>query len=684
MAGERLTKITVQASLSPNDEVRGNQTARIRFQLAGGWIDYYRGAFTQQHQYEVPDPDDVKRDYVKLAVDNLLALVKLDIQSRGLSYVVSPSRDLGNDVLTGWPKIAFDIEATRYDLASLDFFTYYTGNPSGWTVLSKLSTLQPITLQTQVVPAGTYGAANGAIYVSAFQGNTAPFTFAWADDKTITDRIRTQLKAGKYTVTVSDQDGVSTTQTFEVTSDAQLLVTVQQTESSLALLVSGGVAPYTVGWDDGATTFERTGLLPATYRATVRDSNGAVLRIVATLLAGRCYFSQNPVRLALEAGPAYRLDPTSKPNLSFVAEVWVEREYLSGIYEQVGPQLEQPADLSGRTTFDVQALLDAHVHEHVPALEAGLATRAEGLFKRFYLKSAERFGTPPVTAGLASAQVHVVLCGGLSPAEAEAGRWPAYQAAVQPFLTWEPDYQKVLPTQPAYLYYQHVAEDGDVELRLSVRYVAGTTAEQLLTPLVGARRWEVYCLAVGPAALGLTGPEVAGYDVWLATAAGVRRSQVRHFVLEQAYYPQQRFFIYSNSLGGANVLAALAPAKQTLELVATEAQRPAYDPDLGDVATLERVGKPTLSVTTGQRLRRQVQADQELLYSRRVVLLKDGQYWPGRVAAATYTVRDEEQGLASLSFDFVLAQQRHFSPRLPAVVVGVPVTPVAGGEGATP
>lgn len=68
----------------------------------------------------------------------------------------------------------------------------------------------------------------------------------------------------------------------------------------------------------------------------------------------------------------------------------------------------------------------------------------------------------------------------------------------------------------------------------------------------------------------------------------------------------------------------------------------------------------------------------------RVVLLRQGQYWPGWVALATFTVRDKEQGLASLAFNFVLAEQRHFSPSLPLVVVGLPVTPVAGGEGATP
>ena len=687
MAGERLSKLTILVSLSPNDYNRGQQTTEVRLRLGGGWISYYRGAYTQRHEYAVPDPDDVQRAYVQQAVDNLLALVKLDVQTRGLPYTVSASRDLGNDISTGWPKVAFDIEATQYD-TQLDLdFENRSPLTDGFVVQQRQTTLQPIRLLGLVQPAGTYGAANGSIRLTVFGGNRVPFTYVWADDKTATGPERVGLRAGKYPVVVSDQDGVSVTETYEVKSDAQLLVTVQQTETSLTLLVSGGVPPCAVVWDDGPTSFERLHLAPRTYGALVTDANGASQRIEATLLAGRCYFSQNPVRLALDAGDAYRLDPTTKPNLSFVSEVWVEADYLSEKYEQVGPRLEQPADAGGRTVFDVQALLDACVRPHVPALGAGLATRPTGLFKRFYLKSAERFGTPPVTAGLATAQVHVVLCGGLSPAEAAAGRWPAYQAAVQPFLTWEPDYQVVLPTQPSYLYYQHVADDGDVQLRLTVRRRDGSAAggaAQVLATLEGVRRWEVHCLAVGPAALNLTSDEVAGYELWLATPAGELRSQVRHFVLERAYYPQQRFFIYSNSLGGANVLATLAPAKYTVEVAATEAQRPAYDPELGDVATLDRVGTPKLSVTTRPRRRAQVAADQELLYSRRVVLLSRGQYWPGQVAPATFTVRDEEQGLASLAFDFILAEQRHFSPTLPLVVVGLPVTPVAGGEGATP
>jgi hypothetical protein len=683
MAGERLAKLTIEASLHISDGIRGNQTFLVRFQLAGAWVDYRRGPYTSLRQFIVPDPDDVGRDYVKQTVDNLLALVKLDIQARGLPYVVSASRDMGNDLLTNQPRIQFDIEATQYVGLNLDFENYDgTGSPRGWRVVQNLRGLQPIRVQQLVQPTGTYGSATGSINLTAFEGNTTPFKYLWTDGFNEPDRQN--LKAGTYRCTVSDQDGVSTQVTCVVGSDAQLQVLVQQTEDSITLVVSGGVAPYRVAWDDGSTAFLRLGLRSGTYKGTVSDSRGATQRVEVVLSPNRCYYSQNPIRLALDAGQAYRDDPTTKPNLSFVAQVWVERDYLSGTYEQAGPDLEQPADREGRTVFDVAGLLDAYVQEHLPALDGPVATLAAGAFKRFYLKSAERYGTPPVTDSLSSARVHYVLCGGLSPYEAASDSWPAYQEAIKPFLTWEPDYQKVLPEQPAFLYYQHAVASATAQVWLRVRHLDGTSSQSVVALLEDLRRWEVYCLAVGPAARGLTGPNVASYDVWVTGAAGTVLSQVRRFVLERAYYPQQRFFLYSNSLGGANVLAALGAAKQTLEVIVEQVERPAFDPDLGDVVTLDRVGTPTVSVVTGPRRRAQVQADQELLLSGRVVLVKDGLTWPGVVNKATYTVRDEAEGLASLAFDFVLPKQRHFSPRLPTFLAGQVPTPVAGGEGATP
>ena len=695
MAGERLAKITIEACLAdletvgnhPPVQLRGLQTEHIRFRLAGVWIDYYRGAKTSLRQFVVPDPEDAKRDYVKQAVENLLVLVKFDIQSRGLSYIVSEPRDLGNSTNGNHPRIAFDIEATQYQqVFDLDFQNTYTGDPNGWTITQNLAGLHPFTVTPTITPAGTYGSATGSISLFVFDGNTLPYTFKWADDPTATTGERLKLKAGTYVCVVSDQSGVSQTVTCVVKSDAQLTVVVQQTEDSITLVVSGGVAPYAVAWDDGNTDFARTGLVPGTYAGTVTDARGASQRVVVQLLSGRYYWSRNPVEVTLDAGDAYRLNPTTKPNLSFVAEVWLEPVYLSGVFLQVGPRLEQPADGLGRTTFDVRGQLDAYLADLLPAPTGELLERADPLFRRFYLKTAEQFGDPvPAVAALASARVQFVLRGGLPEEEALAGTWFTYQAAAKPFLTWDPDYQRLLPTQPAYLSYQHLGAAGALQLVRRVRHLDGSaTAGEVVATVPGARRFEVYTLRVGPAALGLTGEEVAGYDVWVADAQGTVLSAVRHFELERAYYPQQRFVLYTNSLGGVNSLAMVGQAKHALEVVSREAARPRYDPQLGDTVTYDRLGQPTLSLVSAKRRRAQAYADQDVLLSRRATLCRGGQYWPGQVVAATFVVRDEAEGLQSLSFDFRLPTQRQFGPRLPAVVAGQALTPLAGGEGAQP
>ena len=141
MAGERLAKLTIEASFALEAGTRGDQTAHVRLRLGGSWLDYYRGAYTQQHEFVVPDPADVQRAYVQQAVDNLLTLVKLDVQSRGLPYVVSDSRDVGNTLGSNLPRIQFDITATQYSPQyDLDFQSLYQGQPPGWTVLTNLTT----------------------------------------------------------------------------------------------------------------------------------------------------------------------------------------------------------------------------------------------------------------------------------------------------------------------------------------------------------------------------------------------------------------------------------------------------------------------------------------------------------------------------------------------------------------
>lgn len=684
MAGERLTKLTIRASWSRNDDVRADQTREVRFLLANTWVAFQRGGYPYLGQFAVPDPDDVQEEYMKQGVGNLVAVIKQVMQQRGLTYTVSEPRDAGVDPFTTWRQVDFDLEATTYDQGNLDFFNTYSGMPSGWQVLAKLTAIKPIRVTSLVTPATIYGSATGRIALLAFEGSgNGIYTYTWADIG-LGPAVREDLTPGKYACVIADNSGASTKVDLVVTSDDRLDVTVNQTDTTITLTPSGGLPPYTYQWDDGPTEAERTGLtLGGTYGCLVTDARGATRRVDVTLETYRYYWSQNPAWFDFDAGDDYRADPTTKPNLSFLCEVWIEPDYLSQVYVQVGPQLEQPADAQGRTRFEVSALLDVYLREHLPTLSSGAAAeRADSLFRRFYLKSAQKYGTPtPLAEPLADERQHYVLLGGLSVEEAAAGTWFAYQVAARPFLTWEPDYQKVLPEQPVYLYYQHLGTAPALELWRRVFTGATSFVERLATAL-GVRRLEVYCLRC---AEGLPAAASA-FEVWVADpATGDVLSTVRHYQLDREYYPKARFFLYTNSLGGVNVLAATGDAKHAVEIKAEEAPRPQYDPLLGDTVVLDRTGAPTLSVASGKRRRQQVVADQELLLARRVTLLSAGLYWLGRVKPATFVVRDEAEGLASVAFDYLLPTQRHFSPRLPAVVVsGAPLAPIAGGEGAQP
>ena len=126
-----------------------------------------------------------------------------------------------------------------------------------------------------------YGGANGAATVEA-TGGTAPYTYSWSPTGG-TAATATGLMAGTYTVTVTDANACSTTQSFTITQPSALVVTpVSQTNiacngaatGSATVAVAGGTGTYTYSWaPSGGTAATATGLAAGTYTVTVTDAN---------------------------------------------------------------------------------------------------------------------------------------------------------------------------------------------------------------------------------------------------------------------------------------------------------------------------------------------------------------------------------------------------------------------------
>jgi uncharacterized repeat protein (TIGR01451 family) len=137
---------------------------------------------------------------------------------------------------------------------------------------------------TGVVTPSSCSVPTGSIDLTVTGGAT-PFSYNWSDINTgIEPQDRSNLSAGSYTVTVTDNTACSVVRTFVVTNQTNLNVTGNVTPAScdanngsINLTVTGGASPYVFVWSHIAgqpDPEDVTGLPVGTYTVTVFDAVG--------------------------------------------------------------------------------------------------------------------------------------------------------------------------------------------------------------------------------------------------------------------------------------------------------------------------------------------------------------------------------------------------------------------------
>ncbi|HLP19330.1 MAG TPA: gliding motility-associated C-terminal domain-containing protein, partial [Chitinophagales bacterium] len=111
------------------------------------------------------------------------------------------------------------------------------------------------------------------------QGGTAPYNYAWSGG--VSSQDRSNLQAGTYTVTVNDVNSCNSSMAVTINQLQPLSTSINKTDvtchnsnnGAINLTVTGGTAPYTFNWNNGATTASLINLAAAAYRVVVIDSN---------------------------------------------------------------------------------------------------------------------------------------------------------------------------------------------------------------------------------------------------------------------------------------------------------------------------------------------------------------------------------------------------------------------------
>lgn len=140
-----------------------------------------------------------------------------------------------------------------------------------------------ITQSTDIIIAFTttpitcYGANNASLTVTLSGGNSQ-YQYQWSN--LATTLVQTNLSAGNYTITVTDNVGCPKIQTinipevpvFTVNPIVSNITCFGANNGSINLNLTGGITPVTLVWSDGSTSgLTRNNLVAGTYTATISD-----------------------------------------------------------------------------------------------------------------------------------------------------------------------------------------------------------------------------------------------------------------------------------------------------------------------------------------------------------------------------------------------------------------------------
>ena len=120
--------------------------------------------------------------------------------------------------------------------------------------------------------------ANGSVSVSV-DGGTEPYSYSWSNGGSTASQ--TGLTAGTYVVTITDENGCTTTcnslvgepDVLTAVVDVQDETLVNGCNGSATANPTGGTPPYSYEWSNGGTTQTITDLCAGTYTVIVTDAN---------------------------------------------------------------------------------------------------------------------------------------------------------------------------------------------------------------------------------------------------------------------------------------------------------------------------------------------------------------------------------------------------------------------------
>ncbi|TKB95794.1 Ig-like domain-containing protein, partial [Pedobacter cryophilus] len=177
---------------------------------------------------------------------------------------------------------------TLQNLVNLSAGTYQVKvtDKNGCTAIKQIQIIQPnapLTLSETHINNVCFGDKIAKIDVTV-TGGTAPYTYLWNNGQTTQDL--NNLGSGNYLLTVTDKNNctqnisvsITPMQPFVIVETVQNVKCFNDNSGSISLNLSGGKAPYTVTWVNGASGPQINNLAAGNYTYKAVDAYGCTLQ----------------------------------------------------------------------------------------------------------------------------------------------------------------------------------------------------------------------------------------------------------------------------------------------------------------------------------------------------------------------------------------------------------------------
>ncbi len=190
-------------------------------------------------------------------------------------------------------------------------------NGCGVTLSVAVAEPAPLVLNIPSSTNVTCNGGNNGSATSTASGGTGALTYSWTPSGG-TAPVASGLTAGLYTISVTDANGCSQTQTVTISEPPALTISMAgittkcfgSCDGVLICIPAGGTTPYSYSWNTGCTTPSCNNTCIGTYSVTVTDLNGCTVSGTTTVA------QPTPIVLTMFAQPAHCMLPDGTDSVS--------------------------------------------------------------------------------------------------------------------------------------------------------------------------------------------------------------------------------------------------------------------------------------------------------------------------------------------------------------------------------